>query len=251
MKPISIALTVLFLLSTGCASKKDLEAAQTQLATCEEEKVQLEAAVIAWEERFDSASIRWSDLEDSVSDALPKALDELHTERERIIELVPQQVQGEVEAYLEDYFTTVMKGFSQLSEDNKDIKLQLSSTYKALEAVGADTRAISASIDQTVSDERAKREDEQARRERVSTQLSEVVDQIVDFDHSRLNCKDCPQRIKLKDKAREVLLAFHAELMSDLADLQTFAGETPSPDAAGTDDTSSDDTSSDDTPSPE
>ena len=232
MKPISIALPLLIVLSVGCASKKDLESAQAQLAACEEEKVHLEASVISWEERFDSASIRWSDLESSVSDALPQALGELNTERERIIELVPQQVQGEVEAYLEDYFTTVMKGFSQMAEDNKDIKLQLASTYKALEAVGADTRAISSSIDQTVAEERSKREDEQARRERVSTQLSEVVDQIVEFDQSRINCKDCPERIKLKDKSREILLAFHAELMSDLADLQTFSGETPSPESS-------------------
>ena len=228
MKPIAIALTLSsILLSAGCASKKDLESAQAQLAACEEEKVQLEATVISWEERFDSASVRWADLENSVSDALPKALDELNTERERIIELVPKQVQGEVEAYLEDYFTTVMKGFSQLSEDNKDIKIQLDATYKALETVGADTRAISASIDQTVTEERAKREEEQVRRERVSTRLSELVDLIVEFDHSRINCKNCPDRIKLRDKSREVLLAFHAELMSDLADLQTFSGDGP------------------------
>lgn len=225
---LSIALLTLALISTGCASKKDLEAARAELAACEEEKVQLEGAVIAWEERFDSASGRWSDLESSVSEALPKALDELHTERERIIELVPKQVQGEVDAYLEEYFSTVMKGFSKLAEDNEDIKLQLASTYKALEAVGADTRAISASIDQTVTEERAKRQDEQVRREQVSTRLSEMVDLIVEFDQSRLNCKGCPERIKLKDKSREVLLAFHAELMSDLSDLQTFAGDGPS-----------------------
>ncbi len=218
---------LLALLGVGCASKEDLEAAQAQLAACEQEKLKLEASVIAWEERFDSASNRWTEVEASVTEALPVALNEFHTERDRIISLVPEQVQGEVTDYLDDYFTTVMQGFGQLAEDNKDIKLQLNATHKALESVGADTRAISASIDQTVSEERAKREDEAARRERVATRLAETVDLIVEFDQNRINCKDCPERVKLKDKAKETLLAFHAELMSDLADLQRFAGDPP------------------------
>ena len=228
MQPISIACALLaVLLTSGCASQSDLEAARQQLATCEEEKVKLEASVISWEQRFDDAATRWTDLESSVSDALPKALDEFHTERNRIIELVPEQVQGEVTAYLDDYFATVRQGFGRLVEDNQEIKIQLQATHQALQTVGADTKAIGASIDQTVSEERAKREEEQARRERVATHLSELVDQIVEFDHSHINCKDCPERLKLKDKPREQLLAFHAELMSDLADIQRFAGAPP------------------------
>lgn len=215
------------LLLAGCASKEDLEQAQTDLANCQEESSKLEASVVAWEERFDQASQRWTDLETSVSDALPRALDEFHTERDRIIELVPEQVQGEVTAYLDDYFNTVMKGFSQLSEDNQDIKIRLDATHEALKAVGADTRAIGVSIDETVSDERAKREEEQARREQVATHLAELVEQVVEFDQTRINCKQCPERLKLKDKQREALLAFHAELMADLADLQRFAGTVP------------------------
>lgn len=228
MKPesIAIALTSL-LLATGCASKKDLEAARAELGACEEDKVKLEASVISWEQRFDGASTRWSEIEASVADALPKALDEFHSERDRIIKLVPEQVQGEVTAYLDDYFTTVMKGFSQLADDNEEIKIQLRATHKALETVGADTRAIGASIDQTVSEERAKREAEQQRRERISTQLSELVDQVVEFDQSRVNCKDCPDRLRLRDRSREAILGFHAELMSDLSDLQRFAGSPP------------------------
>ncbi|MEM7584253.1 MAG: hypothetical protein AAF560_12770 [Acidobacteriota bacterium] len=222
-----VPVLLLALLCVGCASKKDLEAVQAQLAACEADKQKLEADVIAWEERFDSASNRWNDVEASVSEALPTAINEFHTERERIIELVPEQVQGEVTAYLDDYFTTVMQGFGKLAEDNKEIKLQLNATHKALEAVGADTRAISTAIDQSVSEERAMREDEAARRERVATRLAETVDLIVEFDQTRLNCKDCPERIRLRDKSREVLLAFHAELMSDLADLQRFAGDPP------------------------
>ena len=68
------------------------------------------------------------------------------------------------------------------------------------------------------------REGEQARRERVTEQLADLVDLVVEFDQSRINCKECPERLKLNRKQRETVLGFHAELMADLADLQKYAG---------------------------
>ncbi len=217
----------------GCASKADLEAAREQVAACDGEKAELEAAVISWEQRFDRAAGRWDEIETSVAGALPRALGELHTERERIIELVPEQVQSEVAAYLEEYFATVMKGFGQLADDNAAIKGQLRATHKALEAVGADTRAIGTAIDETVAEERAQREAEMARRQNVSEQLADLVDLVVEFDQNRINCKQCPDRLKLNRKERESVLGFHAELMADLADLQRFAGEVGAPGTDG------------------
>ncbi len=220
-----LVLILALLAGTGCASKQDLEAARLQLATCEDEQTRLEASVISWEQRFDRASGRWNELEASVSDALPKALGELHTERERIIELVPEQVQSEVAAYLEEYFATVMKGFGELAQDNADIKMRLEATHQALQTVGADTRAISATIDQTVAEESARREQEQARHQDAAKQLAAVIDHVVEFDQSRINCKQCPDRLKLNRKQRETVLGFHAELMADLANLRQLAGE--------------------------
>lgn len=225
MKRTPILFILLALLASfGCASKKDLEAAQAELATCREEQAELEASVISWEQRFDRATGRWNEIEASVVTALPEALGELHTERERIIELVPEQVQSEVAAYLEEYFATVMKGFRQLAEDNTEIKGQLRATHKALESVGADTRAISATIDQTVAEERSLRQAEQARRQEALAKLAGVVDQVVDFDQNRINCKQCPDRLKLNRKQRESILGFHAELTAELADLQKLTG---------------------------
>ncbi|MCP3956991.1 MAG: hypothetical protein GY719_03980 [bacterium] len=234
-KMITLALLATLLLSaglaTGCASKKDLTAAQTALAECNDEKLGLEASVISWEQRFDRESSRWMEIESSVTEALPAALQEFHAERERIVELVPEQVQSEVGAYLEDYFGAVMKGFGKLAEDNAEIKTQLRVTHRALEAVGADTREIGNTIDETVAEERAERQAAQARRqardERIATRMAEIVDQVVEFDQNRINCRDCPDRLKLNRKERETMLAFHAELIADLADLQRFAGEVP------------------------
>ena len=183
-------------------------------------------------ERFDRESSRWAELESSVSEALPRALNEFQAERDRIIELVPEQVQSELSAYLDDYFAAVRKGFGQLAQDNEEIKTQLRVTHQALQAVGADTRAIGTQIEETVADERAKREREQARRERVTAYLAELVDQVVEFDQTRINCKECPERLKLNRNQRETVLGFHAELMADLSDLQKYAAEPIAPELA-------------------
>ena len=213
--------------SSGCVAKSELDAVQAELAQCQEEKVQAQADVASWEERFDRASDRWTHLEASVSDSLPRALDEFHEERERILELVPTQVQGEVESYLEDYFSTVMKGFELLSDDNSEIKLELRATQKALDAVGADARGIRSAVDEALADERGKRDQMAGRLGELSVYLADLVELINEFDQTRINCKGCPDRLKLNRKEREAILGFHAELTSDLSELQGRSAEAP------------------------
>ena len=209
--------------SVGCVSKSQLEETQAELAQCQEDKARAEAAVVTWEERYDRESSRWNQLESAVSQALPKALGEFHEERDRILELVPGQVQDEVSGYLEDYFSTVMKGFELLSDDNAEIKLELRATQKALDAVGADARGIRTAVDQALTTERGKRDAMSGQLGDLAEYLGDVVSQVVEFDQTRINCRNCPDRLKLSRKEREALLAFHGELMSDLSDLQSRA----------------------------
>lgn len=204
------------LLGTGCVSKKDHEALQAQLDACEAEKAQSEAAVISWEQRFDRESSRWEQMEASVSSALPRALSEFQAERDRIVEMVPEQVQDDITRYLDEYFNTVMVGFERLQEDNQETRIQLLATQKTLEMLGQDTQSIGTAIDQSLNDSREKRE-------QVAQDLADVIDQIVEFDQTRLTCKKCPERLRMRDNTREQMIAFHQELMSDLASLQTFA----------------------------
>lgn len=216
-------LIVLGFLSWGCVSKKQYEAAQAELNRCGDEKAQLEASVIAWEQRFDRESGRWEELEASISGTVPKALSEFHDERERILKLVPEQVEAEVNAYLEDYFATVMKGFQLLKGDNDEIKMQLEATRQALTAVGSDTRSISETVDQRLADERQRRAVENARREQMASRLSELVARVGGFDQERINSRDGADRLKLNRKEKEAILGFHGEIMSRLAEIQSLA----------------------------
>lgn len=205
----------------GCVSKKTHEALQAQLQTCEDEKAKVQAENVNWERRFDRESQRWETLGQSVTEALPKALVEFHDERDRILKLVPQQVQTEVQAYLEDYFDTVSKGFQLLKNDNEEIKAQLSATQVALEGVGADTKSISATVDRTLADERR-------RRDKVSVELAALFDQVVEFDRTKIDCAKCPDKLGLSRKERETILAFHDDLARRVAAIQSLTGNVPS-----------------------
>lgn len=217
------AAALLWLTATACVPKSDLEEAKVQVANCEDEKAQMQAEIDAWEERFDRESSRWTEMQASITDTVPAALNEFHAERKRILEMVPEQVQSEVETYLNDYFSTVMRGVEMLSEDNADIKLQLQASSMALQALGADTRSINHKIDTTLADERARQKAVQGRIDAMAGTLADTINEIKDFDQTRINCKSCPDRLKLNRKEREAVLAFHAELIAGLADLQAPA----------------------------
>lgn len=223
----NILLTTLSALSLvalgGCVSKSQYEELQGQFNTCEEEKAKADAAVISWEQRFDRESKRWTEMEKSVTTALPRALSEFQEERERIVKLVPDQVKGQLQRFFDDYGRTVAKGFEQLREDNAEVKLQLAATQKALEIVGKDTKSIGENtqsigkmIDQSLSGERGKRE-------QLAKDLTDVLNRIVEFDQTKINCKGCPERLKMRDKTKEEMLAFHQELIQDLSTIQNAA----------------------------
>ena len=207
---------VLLAATTGCVSKTDHEALQAELAACQQEKAEIEAEAISWEQRFDRESSRWNQIGSSVSEMVPKALNEMHGERERILKMVPEQVQNEVSSYLDEYFNTVMTGFDRMSRDNQDMQVQVLGLQKAMDLLGHDTKAIGQAIDESLTDEKG-------RRERLARDLADIIDQIVEYDQTRLNCKGCDDRLKMRDKSRSAVLAFHQDLMSDLSRLQTFA----------------------------
>ena len=229
--PVHALVAGLLILSTGCVSKSDHQAVQDELATCVEESAQMASQIATWESRYDRETARWNAIEQSVSAAVPQALTELHQERTRILEMVPTQVQDEVSGYLDEYFNTVMAGFDRMARDNEDMRIEILATKKALEALGQDTQSIGRAIDESLGDEKA-------RREQAARDLSDIIEGIVEFDQTKVNCRGCPDRLSLRNKSREAILAFHQELMQDLAAVQTAASAPTATSPDGTDDAS-------------
>jgi hypothetical protein len=210
---------------TYYAMKTEQAGLETELVECQQAKVQSEAQVISWEQRFDLESNRWATMEASITDQLPKALSELHEERENIIEMVPEQVRAEIGAYLDEYRSTVMTGFEALAGDSKEIKLQLDTTQRVLESLGSDTQAIQVSIDGALAEEREKRVDERQQREEIAAGIGQLGAVLAEFDSTHINCKKCPERLKLNRKEREAITAFHLQLSRSISDLQAAAAQ--------------------------
>ena len=221
-----VTVTVVLFSSMGCVSKAKLEQCQQELATCEEQREVLNESVAMWRQRFDRESLRWDSVEASISDALPRQLSEFHAERERILELVPEQVQYEVQSYLDEYFATVMGGLTALKEDNDEIRRELAATRSQLTAAGQqldtvsqDTqsiRSLGTSIDQQLREERE-------RRTAIAGGIADIAGMVTTFDQQAINCRNCPESLHLNRKKREAITAFHQQLLTALADLQVEA----------------------------
>ncbi len=204
---------------TGCVSKKTFQASQQQVAQCQEEKKALEQQVKDWEGRFDQESRRWETMHATVTDSLPAALKEMEAERDRIVKLVPAQVQQEVQQYLDRYFDTVMKGFQRLQQDNESLRQELQATNARIASVGTDTteiRSVSTSIDTKLEEERAKRR-------AIAGRIAEIGQMVANFDQSRINNRESPTKLGLNREEREAITGFHQQLLTALSELQAEA----------------------------
>lgn len=201
---------------TGCVAKSTHRAVEERLAQCEQEKAGLQEQVAAWESRFDQQSERWETMQSTVTDTLPQALREMNTERDRIVKLVPIQVQQEVEQYLDRYFDTVMKGFQKLQQDNDSLRADLQATNQKLDSLGVDT----SDIRSTASTIDTKLEEEREKRRSIAGHVADINVMLANFDQSKVNCKDCPTRLKLNREEREAITSFHQQLSNALASLQ-------------------------------
>ncbi|MEM6455797.1 MAG: hypothetical protein AAF772_11930 [Acidobacteriota bacterium] len=227
-----IALLLGLVVLSGCGGG-DLEALRAELEACQAAKAEAETEAANWEARFDREAARWSRLEASVVEVVPNSLAEFDAERQRILELVPEQVQYEVGTYLDEYFGSVMAAFDVVRQDSEAVRLELRATQRALENVGQDTRAINASVQDALTDERARRAAIADRQDALAEGLGFAVNRLVAFERTRL-CRgsrsDCPQKLRLNDTARGEIEQLHGALLTRLTALQEAAAHAPAVD---------------------
>ncbi len=221
--------TVLLLIASfalsGCISKSDHEALQSQLEECRTDKQAAQVAFTACEKRFDREIARFDTLDSTLEEAVPDALATFRAERQEILEQVPVQVRDEVESYLDEFATAVGRSFQRLSEDNDKILAELGTAQLELTKLGVDTESlIVASRESTIQEVRVG----QASRKDLDARSAEIVSKILKFDRERINCKDCDNRLRLNKKEIQAITEFHATLIEAL---QVFATPTEVEDA--------------------
>ncbi|MEE8278951.1 MAG: hypothetical protein V3R89_09570 [Thermoanaerobaculia bacterium] len=205
-------------LGLGCVSKSRYGALEERLGECSQDKLAAQEAAQLCEERYAREIERWDDIQTVVEEALPQAIREFEAERDSILQLIPAEIQQEVESYLTNFARAVAKSFDTLHEQNERILTQLE-VYKAtLEEVGVRTR----SIDDTVTQ---KLQDAAEGRKQVAGVAAEIIDEIQGFDRSYISDKASRERLKLNRNQRETIALFHDGLVRRLVELRDALGE--------------------------
>ena len=210
---LAALLSLASLALVGCVSKSAHEAIQVQLDECRADKQAAQGASDACEKRYDREIARFDTLDSTLEEVVPDALATFRSEREEILEQVPVQVRDEVESYLDEFATAVARSFQRLSDDNEKILGELGTAKIELAKLSADTEAlIAAGVDTTIQEVR----EGQATRETLDARSSEIVALILQFDRTRVNCKNCDERLRLNKKEIQAITAFHATLIESL-----------------------------------
>ncbi|MBZ0113746.1 MAG: hypothetical protein K8J08_14870 [Thermoanaerobaculia bacterium] len=204
---------VIPLLFAGCVSKSDHQTVLTQLEECRVDKGSAQAAAASCEERFDREIARFDSMDSTLSDVLPATLKEFEGERERILELVPVQVQEEVASYMENFSQAVGRGFQNIERDNERMMTELTVARSQLESLGVSSEDLGRrvqSINAGLSQQNALRAD-----------AAGISDALREFDETMVLCKDCEGRLRLNRKEREAIALFHADIIARLNRLAT------------------------------
>lgn len=220
----SSAVVFALLALSGCVSKSKYTALEAQLAECRKDKEAAQESAKTCEARFNQESELWKSVGSSVESALPKALKNFEDEKQKIIEMVPQQVKQEVTAYLEDFARAVSKSFVLLREDNKRMMAELQGHKGAIEDVGRKAASIEGSVT-------ARLDAVESNRQKSSARVADVITAIQDWDRRYVNEKSSDERLGLNRKEREAIVNFHAQLVADLNSIATGTGIPPAGDA--------------------
>ena len=224
------ALALLLLIAaTGCVSKKDYEAVQQQLATCETDKKAAQDAASGFQRRLDSDNERWESLNTQLGTVLPQVQADLEQQRKEIIRLIPEQVRGEVGTRLDRHFAKLAATMTEVGENMQaqvaGLDAQLVEARAEIEKLQSQTTSVETKVDAThealVGTNAALEKKLAAQGKRAG----DLVARVTTFDTQYLTCNDCPEKLKMKDSSREALLKLHGDVVKALADLQaTQAG---------------------------
>lgn len=227
---LTVLLLVAALSLSGCVSKSAHEAIQSQLDECRADKQAAQGASEACEKRYDREIARFDTLDSTLEEVVPEALATFRAEREEVLEQVPVQVRDEVESYLDEFATAVARSFQRLADDNEKILGELGAAKVELAKLGADTEAmIAAGVDSTIQEVR----EGQASREVLQARSANIVAMILEFDRTRINCKDCDNRLRLNKKEIQAITAFHSTLVENLQGFASPSEEANSDEGEG------------------
>lgn len=230
--PVRFALLIaLAALSTGCVSKKEYESLQLQLADkqkqvdeCLSDKKSAQDLASSMQRRLSSDDERFRNIEATLTTTIPEMAAEFEEDRKRILTMVPKEIRSQVGERLDAHFANVNTRLSTMQSSVTAMESQLSAAREELTALRGQTQGVSEKVDATNATLTGENADLKKRLAAQSAQAATLVKAVTDFDATYLNCADCEERLKMKERSREALRSLHGDLVEGLAALQGKPG---------------------------
>lgn len=225
------SLLALAALSTSCVSKKQHEALQLQLADkqqqveeCLSDKKSAQDLAAGMQRRLSGDEERFRNIESTLTTTIPEMAAEFEEDRKRILTLVPKEIRSQVGERLDSHFANVNTRLSTMQESVGSMEAQLGAAREELTALRGQTQGVSEKVDATNANLTGENADLKRRLAAQATQAATLVKAVTDFDATHLNCADCEERLKMKERSREALRSLHGNLVEGLAALQGKPG---------------------------
>lgn len=221
------AILALATLSAACVPKKDFEALQVQLADkqkqveeCLADKKSAQDLASGMQKRLSSDDERFRNIESTLTTTIPEMAAEFQEDRKRILTLVPKEIRSQVGEKLDAHFASVNTKLATMQQDVSSMETQLTAAREELTALRGTTQGVSDKVDQANATLGGENADLKKKLDAQRARANDLVKQVTDFDATYLNCADCEERLKMKEKSREALRSLHGALVSGLSELQ-------------------------------
>lgn len=214
-------------LSTACVPKKEFEAVQAQLAEkqkqvdeCLADKKAAQDMAAGLTKKLSTDDERFARLETTMTTTIPEMAAEFQEDRKRIMTLVPKEIRSQVGEKLDAHFASVNTRMGKMQESLTSMDSELKAAREELTALRGQTQGVSEKVDQANATLGGENADLKKKLDAQRARANDLVKQVTDFDATYLNCADCEERLKMKEKSREALRSLHGALISGLSELQ-------------------------------
>jgi chromosome segregation ATPase len=223
-----LALLTLSAAPLGCSSG-EIEKARGDLRGCEERRASLQRQADACRTESERQKQRWEAIQAELAATVPA---NIQRAQQDIAQGLPDQVRIAVELRLDHYFAAVSREFRQLRERNQEMLQELKKARRDIAGARGEVERVASStsnLEKAMDDAARKSAGEIQRlrqaQDETSAEVQKIIASVLEFDRSRVACKRCDDKLKLRDKPREEILKFHSSVVERLTSLQTAAGK--------------------------
>ncbi|MGH9465409.1 MAG: hypothetical protein ACRD0X_07150 [Thermoanaerobaculia bacterium] len=198
------------LLAGGCVKKSDFEAKVAELDECKQRADEYEGL---YQQAMDERKQTLVEAMDYLPTAAAELRQELDVKLQEVTAGLDTRVREQVREMLDRLTQQMAQGYRTLSEQNQQLQTQLTDARGVLDTVMQKT----GSIERTVGEERVAM---LRRRESVMQKIDDLSSKVSNWKYSRVDCKDCEERLRLNDRERDEISQLHTEVIADLENLR-------------------------------